>query len=101
MKKCRRDECPEGVLWLSQPQHTDSTVSLNRSTDVDEAMGEGGGDEEEDGESEDDNEDGQGTMRMGRDWSSCQTACVSALGCWDVGFIGKQTESIAPMGRHF
>ena len=30
-------------------------------TDIDEAMGEGGGDEEEDGESEDDNEDGQGS----------------------------------------
>ena len=30
-------------------------------TDIDETMGEGGGDEEEDGESEDDNEDGQGT----------------------------------------
>jgi hypothetical protein len=29
--------------------------------DIDEAMGEGGGDEEEDGESEDDNEDGQGS----------------------------------------
>ena len=29
--------------------------------DIDEAMGEGGGDEEEDGESEDDNEDGHGT----------------------------------------
>jgi hypothetical protein len=27
-------------------------------TDIDESMGEGGGDEEEDGESEDDNEDG-------------------------------------------
>ena len=30
-------------------------------TDIDEAMGEGGGDEEEDGESEDDNEDAHGT----------------------------------------
>jgi hypothetical protein len=29
--------------------------------DIDEAMGEGGGDEEEDGESEDDNEDGHGS----------------------------------------
>ncbi len=29
--------------------------------DIDEAMEEGGGDEQEDGESEDDNEDGQGT----------------------------------------
>ena len=29
--------------------------------DIDESMGEGGGDEEEDGESEDDNEDGHGT----------------------------------------
>ena len=29
--------------------------------DIDETMGEGGGDEEEDGESEDDDEDGQGT----------------------------------------
>ncbi len=29
--------------------------------DIDEAMGEGGGDEEEDGESEDDNEDAHGT----------------------------------------
>jgi hypothetical protein len=30
-------------------------------TDIDEAMGEGGGDEEDDRESEDDNEDGQGS----------------------------------------
>ncbi len=30
-------------------------------TDIDEVMGEGGCDEEEDGESEDDNEDGQGS----------------------------------------
>ena len=31
--------------------------------DIDEAMGEGGGDEEEDGESEDDNEDAHGTAK--------------------------------------
>ncbi len=35
--------------------------------DIDESMGEGGGDEEEDGESEDDNKDGQ------RKWRCCQT----------------------------
>jgi hypothetical protein len=33
----------------------------DQRADIDEPMGEGGGDEEEDGESEDDNEDGKGT----------------------------------------
>ena len=35
-------------------------------TDIDEAMGEGGGDEEEDGESEDDNEDPHGTAGIAK-----------------------------------
>ena len=34
--------------------------------DIDEAMGEGGGDEEEDGESEDDNEDGHGSAGVAK-----------------------------------
>ncbi len=34
--------------------------------DIDEAMGEGGGDEEEDGESEDDNEDAYGTVGVAK-----------------------------------
>ena len=34
--------------------------------DIDEAMGEGGGDEEEDGESEDDNEDAHGTAGVAK-----------------------------------
>ncbi len=35
--------------------------------DIDEAMVEGGGDEEEDGESEDDNEDGHGSGGAGQE----------------------------------
>ncbi len=34
--------------------------------DIDESMGEGGGDEEEDGESEDDNEDAHGTAGVAK-----------------------------------
>ncbi len=34
--------------------------------DIDESMGEGGGDEEEDGESEDDNEDAYGTAGVAK-----------------------------------
>ena len=34
--------------------------------DIDEAIGEGGGDEEEDGESEDDNEDAHGTAGVAK-----------------------------------
>ncbi len=37
------------------------TEKNDQRTDIDETMGEGGGDEEEDGESEDDNEDRQGS----------------------------------------
>ena len=45
-----------------QTDRRKSTSEENtQRTDIDETMGEGGGDEEEDGESEDDNEDGQGS----------------------------------------
>ena len=45
-----------------QADRSKSAAEKNaQRTDIDEAMGEGGGDEEEDGESEDDNEDGQGS----------------------------------------
>jgi hypothetical protein len=45
----------------AQDDRRKSVVEKNdQRTDIDETMGEGGGDEEEDGESEDDNEDGQG-----------------------------------------
>jgi hypothetical protein len=44
----------------AQDDRRKSAVEKNaQRADIDEAMGEGGGDEEEDGESEDDNEDGQ------------------------------------------
>ena len=37
-----------------------------QTSDIDETMREGGGDEKEDGESEDDDEDGQGTVLAGK-----------------------------------
>jgi len=46
----------------AQDDRRKSVVEKNdQRTDIDETMGEGGGDEEEDGESEDDNEDGHGS----------------------------------------
>ena len=43
-----------------QVDRRNSTADKNaQRADIDESMGEGGGDEEEDGKSEDDNEDGQ------------------------------------------
>jgi hypothetical protein len=44
--------------WALEIRASDQNVQRE---DIDEAMGEGGGDEEEDGESEDDNEDGHGS----------------------------------------
>ena len=50
-----------------QPVRRKSAAKQNvQREDIDEAMGEGGGDEEEDGESEDDNEDAHGTAGVAK-----------------------------------
>ena len=46
--------------------------------DIDEAMGEGGGDEEEDGESEDDNEDGHGSGVLPNDQEHIGESCADS-----------------------
>jgi hypothetical protein len=49
------------AIFLRIASSMSSLTSSRHCHDIDEAMGEGGGDEEEDGESEDDNEDAHGT----------------------------------------
>ncbi len=52
-----------GETLQSQTDRRKSATEKNaQRSDIDEVMGEGGGDEEEDGESEDDNEDVQGSV---------------------------------------
>ena len=62
------DQWEEDYVRKTAETLQDQTVRRKSATDknaqrddIDEAMGEGGGDEEEDGESEDDNEDAHGT----------------------------------------
>ncbi len=49
------------TLQAQTDRRKSKTEKNDQRTDMDETMGEGGGDVEEDGESEDDNEDGRGT----------------------------------------
>jgi hypothetical protein len=71
-----------------------SVVEKNtQRDDIDEAMGEGGGDEEEDGESEDDNEDGHGSggavKRSGTQWKKL---CSSFHFYFRTGTVVRTTE---------
>ena len=51
-----------------------ATEKNDQRDDIDESMGEGGGDEEEDGESEDDNEDAHGTAGVDKRPGTQRTA---------------------------
>ena len=59
-----------------------NSVTVEKNThrdDIDEVMGDGGGDEEEDGESEDDNEDGpRGVELMSNDQEQNGESCAAS-----------------------